>query len=275
MKTGLWPHALPVGAQGTVAVRLRDTAYAWFEDFSEYLMMTSRSVQHAAGLSELMPWPDLATGTPVIKIAPDSWQFGVSVVRLDCTRPFSCHALGLNAPTTGMCELKLSVPQSDGPSARYLDILSQRLTRAGDSPLLARIALLAALLGLGEGLTPSGDDIVSGVLFAGYWLRSARDPGYRAVARAILSQAPRRTHALSVHQLGWAARGEAPDLVAQVWRCWLDADTRLFTKAIAALSQLGHHSGYDWLRGLSIGITFWEEQTDEHSDSCRVRRSRP
>jgi hypothetical protein len=76
---------------------------------------------------------------------------------------------------------------------------------AGDS------AAVPALLGLGPGLTPLGDDVLAG------WLAAAlatAHPGLRTVRDAVRSLAPARTTTLSATLLEAAARGEAvPELV--------------------------------------------------------------
>jgi len=113
------------------------------------------------------------------------------------------------------------------------------------------------LLGLGGGLTPSGDDFVGSAFFARAQLAGARlaDPrAWRRAADAVLAAAPARTHPISVALLGdlVAGRGWAPlhDLLAAL-------ATRVPSVAQAAarrLVALGHTSGWDLLAGLGAGL---------------------
>jgi hypothetical protein len=94
---------------------------------------------------------------------------------------------------------------------------------AADSPLLADLAAAAAdheasaaaavsLLGRGPGLTPSGDDVLTGFLVgaAAFGLEAA------ALREATTVLAPARTTALSAALLWLAARGECIDELAAV-----------------------------------------------------------
>ncbi|TDL81259.1 DUF2877 domain-containing protein [Palleronia sediminis] len=110
---------------------------------------------------------------------------------------------------------------------------------------------VAALLGLGPGLTPSGDDFLAGALVA---LRRAGLAGpHDALAACIAQEGPRRTHAISLAHLDAAARG------------WLHADLHAALDALArggdglapALrvpSFTGHSSGWDALAGFALTL---------------------
>ena len=114
-----------------------------------------------------------------------------------------------------------------------------------------------ALLGLGGGLTPSGDDFVGAALFA---RRALGDGGsvdarvWRRAADTVLAAAPSRTHPISAALLGdlAAGLGHAPlhDLLAA-----LAADQRADARdAARRLVALGHSSGWDMLAGLGAGL---------------------
>jgi hypothetical protein len=113
------------------------------------------------------------------------------------------------------------------------------------------------LLGLGGGLTPSGDDFVGGALFARGLLGAARcadAAGWRRAGDAVCRAARARTHSISAALLGdlVAGRGWAPlhDLVAA-----LAAGARAPAEVAAGrLVRLGHTSGWDLLAGLGAGF---------------------
>jgi hypothetical protein len=125
---------------------------------------------------------------------------------------------------------------------------------AGDDAAAAERAALA-LLGLGGGLTPSGDDFVGGVLFG----RARLVPGgdARAWARAtarLVAAAATRTHAISAALLADLATGctHAPlhDLAAAL----VAGDAGRARAAAARVIRLGHSSGWDILAGLAASI---------------------
>jgi hypothetical protein len=114
-----------------------------------------------------------------------------------------------------------------------------------------------ALLGVGGGLTPSGDDYVGGAFFARALLEAAR-PGpaaaWRRAATRVVAAAPGRTHPISAALLGDLAAGRswAPlhDLVTA-----LAAGTPGAARAAARrLVALGHSSGWDMLAGVGAGL---------------------
>lgn len=120
----------------------------------------------------------------------------------------------------------------------------------------AAIAPASQLLGLGPGLTPAGDDLVGGVLFARAVLGragAADAEAWTASGAAIVAAAGARTHPVSAALLADLAsgRGHAPllDLVAAL------ADGRRDAALHAArrLTTIGHTSGWDILAGLAAG----------------------
>lgn len=90
-----------------------------------------------------------------------------------------------------------------GPSWEPVPAMARRLPSRRDL-----IPDPAALAGLGEGLTPAGDDILIGYTAGLVLFRHSPD-----VARHIAERAARRTTALSATLLRHAARGEVPEPV--------------------------------------------------------------
>jgi len=115
---------------------------------------------------------------------------------------------------------------------------------------LGKIAMSSrGLAGLGEGLTPSGDDFLLGSIFAMWLVDSA---GLRKIIELIVSEATPRTTALSAAWLHAANAGEAGIL----WH-WLfssivndiEEDVIRFSRQIA---ETGHSSGADALSGFIL-----------------------
>jgi hypothetical protein len=112
-----------------------------------------------------------------------------------------------------------------------------------DDPSLY-LAGLVGLVGRGEGLTPTGDDVLMGVLY-GFWvwqphrLQRLRSEGLKA----ILTTAVSRTTTLSANYLCVAAAGEA------TWH-WHDLVSGR-PQAVERILAIGHTSGADAWAGFT------------------------
>jgi hypothetical protein len=126
---------------------------------------------------------------------------------------------------------------------------------AGD--LAGAVEAAEHLVGLGPGLTPSGDDILAGVLLALRLLGGAIRGGTRAVwladwlSAAVTSDASERTTPVSATLLHCAARGQAAGEVAAVLRGF--AGQEPVAPAVTRLLATGQTSGADLASGLAAG----------------------
>jgi hypothetical protein len=103
---------------------------------------------------------------------------------------------------------------------------------------------VSAILGLGPGLTPSGDDLLSGLLY-GLRHSPARDTAVcEMLGNAIRRNAGERTNAVSADYLMAIAGDAAFDFMAAAWA---DPST-----GAARLMQIGSNSGGEMLLGLLI-----------------------
>ncbi|MBO3748192.1 DUF2877 domain-containing protein [Streptosporangiaceae bacterium NEAU-GS5] len=123
--------------------------------------------------------------------------------------------------------------------------------------LLDAIGAAEQLMGLGPGLTPSGDDMLSGLLVALRHLGEATGTP-RAVwladwlAATVRFDAGTRTTPISATLLHCAARGEASAEVLGVLRAI--AGRQPIEPAVHRLLRLGHTSGADLAWGLRAGV---------------------
>jgi hypothetical protein len=128
---------------------------------------------------------------------------------------------------------------------------------ASDDPDAATVAS-GALIGLGPGLTPSGDDFVGGAFFARACLAArgeAPGHGWEHAAATVLHGARERTHPVSLALLGdlVGGHGHAPlHELAAVLRTGGPPDAAL--AAARTLARLGHSSGWDMLAGFLAGL---------------------
>ena len=122
-----------------------------------------------------------------------------------------------------------------------------------------------ALVGLGAGLTPSGDDFLGGLLFGAYALRTAYPN-----SRFIDAKLPAETYRARTHPISWTllddhAKGHAHAPLHVIVNGILEgasiADIR---PAAYRLVRVGHSTGWDMLAGLFAGLLM----ADSRSGLC-------
>lgn len=156
------------------------------------------------------------------------------------------------------------------PADEGLAVLGRTLVREARSPLLAaalpgvhaleRIAAgdapadrtaLAEVIGLGPGLTPSGDDVLIGALLA---LSALGRDDLRDVLWAACSGALDRTGDISRVHLEAAARGYGAAVLHDAIHAVISGATGQIESALAAVSAIGHTSGRDGMAGALIAL---------------------
>lgn len=109
---------------------------------------------------------------------------------------------------------------------------------------------LNQFIGLGEGLTPSGDDFLVGLLWA-LWVGEAdRLPGFDTFLYAVRSIL-HKTNDISAQMLRFAIRKRFTEPLISLARVSDPTDCAEVFKRIAAF---GHTSGFDTLCGLLVGL---------------------
>jgi hypothetical protein len=158
-----------------------------------------------------------------------------------------------------------------GGSARtsaHRSVFEQRIDRVMHSVLEATANYdvvgmedIGALVGLGTGLTPSGDDILTGYV-AGLWCTVRRKPQRRAFLGAVANLVVRystRTNDIARTYLCLAARGQVSsrlvDLAAAICE---GADRQRVLGAAEAAMRVGHTSGLESVYGLLLGLAAWD-----------------
>jgi Protein of unknown function (DUF2877) len=145
-----------------------------------------------------------------------------------------------------------------------------RLARyCGAGDLARAVDAAERIVGLGPGLTPSGDDVLAGLLIALRLLGNAVDGGHRAVwladwiSAAVTADAGTRTTALAATLLHCASRGQASAEVAALLRGLTGLEPAL--PALRRLLAAGHTSGSDLAWGVLAGC----QATLALAASCR------
>lgn len=109
---------------------------------------------------------------------------------------------------------------------------------------------VARLLGLGPGLTPSGDDCLAGMAvgLGALGLRAHHD----ALAAEIGRQAPALTNEISLAHLAAALRGGLRADLLGLLAAVLEADAPAIGAHVAVLAAQDHHSPWDALAGFVL-----------------------
>jgi hypothetical protein len=125
---------------------------------------------------------------------------------------------------------------------------------------------VAALLGLGTGLTPAGDDLLAGALAA---LRALGSPAAHSLGGAVRAMAPAATTRLSATLLEAADAGAVVPEAAAVLRALAGVGTGSLDAATRRLVGLGHTSGWHLAAGLLVGVTHAERHALARAGSAR------
>lgn len=103
------------------------------------------------------------------------------------------------------------------------------------------------LVGLGPGLTPSGDDFLGGAVIA--LAMAGRTEEAAALAAPVLEAAARATNRISAAHLDAAARGFGADALHLALDAMARGDDRALAAALRGLDAIGHSSGWDAMAG--------------------------
>jgi hypothetical protein len=179
---------------------------------------------------------------------PPAWPAPQPPARLiDTCTALACRAAS-EAPPEGFAPLMSGEPSA---STRLSRIAGPRIARfaswlsAAPDQSPAVPAPIAGLVGLGPGLTPSGDDFLSGALalLDALGERSV----HAALARAIAQAPSGATSPLSRCLLNAAAAGHVGEHLCRAVSSVISGNV---AAAIAAVQTIGHSSGWDMMVGI-------------------------
>ncbi len=158
-------------------------------------------------------------------------------------------------------------PLDEGGRAAVTELVESATTRDLPDPAVAR------LLGRGPGLTPTGDDVLAGILVT---LRALGSPAATSIARAVLAGTPATTP-VSAGLLRHAVHGRCIPQLADVLTALgatatgdaaspADTGSGALPRAVGALLAVGHTSGAGLLHGVKVAVAI------AHSRRARVAR---
>ena len=200
------------------------------------------------------PWPGLAEEDAVL-VDGDGLRSGDGTLVLDRR-----HAVGWLGPLPGPAVLSAAPARavvSDALGSCRASVLLQPPWRDTVEPAVGAIGRMEpldalrivarALGGLGPGLTPAGDDALSGILFAVRALGGPTvEPALLAVARSV------RTSDLAAAVLERAAGGFHIEPVHDLVMAAAASDRSAAAKATLELDRFGSSSGADVAYGLRL-----------------------
>lgn len=115
--------------------------------------------------------------------------------------------------------------------------------------------LASSLLGLGIGLTPEGDDFITGLLFAMYSNQANLPDWKKQLFESISKMAYQKTNTISANLIECAQNGRADERLALAYQA-IKFNREDLEQAIQDLRQWGNTSGRMALLGISTGILF-------------------
>ncbi len=114
-----------------------------------------------------------------------------------------------------------------------------------------------ALVGLGEGLTPCGDDFLGGLLFCINTMQRLY-PGFinldSSEQALFIESAKQRTHLISFTMLNDLTNGQAVEPLHELLRFVFRQQPSESIRPASCLVQIGHSTGWDLLAGVLTGL---------------------
>lgn len=126
--------------------------------------------------------------------------------------------------------------------------------RAGDLDCLKKQS--KSLIGLGPGLTPSADDLLSGLMVARWWVANSLGTILEKVkaANGVIIESSDRTTLMAQHLLNLSAKGKTNEAVEDLLKAILAGTAAEVETGVDRVSEIGETSGFDTMVGLFLGL---------------------
>jgi hypothetical protein len=175
--------------------------------------------------------------------------------------------VGLGPLLLGIVDEGVSVGSLGRAAARSL---AEVLLALGDGDSDRAVFAASALIGLGPGATPSGDDLLVG-LIAG--LAATDHPLAGTIAAGVAREAPGMTTSVAESYLFHAGRLEFSERVQDAVAAILIGPQGGLERAITAALAWGASSGADLLTGLLVGIQASAPGLVDRLHACATQRN--
>ncbi|NLJ33374.1 MAG: DUF2877 domain-containing protein [Firmicutes bacterium] len=163
-------------------------------------------------------------------------------------------------------QLDFGLPGHSGQAVPWLEDLVVAGNGAGDA---AMISALTSLIGLGPGLTPSGDDFLLGFLSVLSLLEKGNRPrsAFATALRRRIREGIQDTSPLSREFLFCACGGEYSEPFHELYKAAGRRDVMGLVQAVLCFTQIGHTSGTAALAGLLYGLDFCAKDTGRSGEN--------
>lgn len=117
------------------------------------------------------------------------------------------------------------------------------------------------LLGLGPGLTPSGDDLLAGILVA--WHHLDASEAANRLGSSLLRASAARTTPISFAHLDAATQGYGAAPLHHLLDALIVGRRAEIAEALDVAAKIGHSSGLDAIAGMVLALSAWLLADDE------------
>lgn len=181
-------------------------------------------------------WGEIKCGLAMVAQQLEYWALAEGFAPL--LRPLCADWTRLEVTSHGELDLlKAAVP-----------VLRDLLAWLAGSASNSSPAPVARIIGLGPGLTPSGDDLLCGMLIALHATGHKRLAD--RLAEAVSREAASGTGIISAAHLSCASEGMGSDALHAALCALLECNDTALERALLSLSKTGHSSGWDGLAGV-------------------------
>ena len=295
---------LTPGACGHVLAGFSKAAYLATEQSELFWLIPENAPMHPRGLHISGPFPNLAGGESFfiegeyIRIAPDlsiafrdapPWAMSdipteaaleIAQIPLEVEKVFQTkfdlsEASGFGRMIPKILSLAASQQKEEAEIDPVLALAWPGINKIANACLMRNMTGLFqesdTLVGLGEGLTPSGDDFLGGLLFCLNTIGRLY-PGLICLdlydQALFLDSAKDRTHPISFTLLKDLTNGQAVEPLHELIHSILSDQPLESIRPVSCLTQIGHSTGWDLLTGALTGLLLTFRSHDSTDSSA-------
>ena len=139
------------------------------------------------------------------------------------------------------------------------------------STLTEQVKRTEGIIGLGQGLTPSGDDFLVGVMLAFSTLKKDLF-NKRKWASQVVNVSKEKTNAISYSALKYAAIGETRESIYSFIHALFTGSEEAIERELLAVLKIGSSSGTEITWGILNGLTLILKQEDYNDNSNKNKK---
>ncbi|WP_312422262.1 DUF2877 domain-containing protein [Anaerospora hongkongensis] len=202
----------------------------------------------AIDITAIVPWQSVIPGFPM----QNEWPL------FQQSLSFMKNYIGCSGKSGGLRDLWTSGTPCDGGQSLYAVSLRERakrmLTALREQNVDDAYQAGRSLLGLGNGLTPSGDDFCAALVTVFHMSGSPFGEQHRQLGQQLASAARQQTTFISQEMLELAASGQTRQNISAFLREFTSSSTNSLMRAADKVMAAGCSSGTDWAAGLTAGL---------------------